>query len=248
MKIIFFLLTITVLSGCAVNKATSMKQGASYKIQHDGKWMVSFVVPEGNWLLNPSSVKTQKDGWINMRGEPPKSPIRYGIKFSIKALEKYPDSLSEAVCILKSQEFDSYLKRDLDGFTPQLQKEMNVINSGGKLIYVNELKCKNTWYQQKIAPLANNGQGITQLHSDIACPIIIDGSVYRFEFSITSSIPPKIYELQAEYNKNKRPEEQEMTIDTYKHLTTLGEQVLEMFSDIKFNGKVSQNYDDIVNK
>jgi hypothetical protein len=235
------------LSACVVNKPITLKKGDIYSIKPEELTspMASFSVPDGYWSISKVTLKTLNRGWFNIDGRPPKSPVGYSIKFSITPEKRYGEDMRE---VLKTHNFDEFVQKQLQKMTPQLLKEMDAINSGGKIIYLNQYKCRITWYQQKIAPLAYDGRGIVKFTSFMICPLVIDGEINIFSISIDSSIDPKFYGWQAEYNKNKRPEDPEVTIDTYEHLTTLGEKVLVMFNDIKIHGKVSQNYEDIADK
>jgi len=178
-----------------------------------------------------------------MFGQPEKnSPFGYSVRFSITSAERYGERVID---ILKSQDFNLYANRRNTVSVPKRLKEKKWENYGQKLIHVNGYSCKSSWHQQTLAPHINNGNGVPVFRNFISCPLVIDGRVFVFGISTDSGIRPAYQQSLVEYNKDKKPNDQ-IVLDTYQHLTHLDEKVLEIFNNIQFYGKVSQQYTDII--
>lgn len=61
----------------------------------------------------------------------------------------------------------------------------------------------------------------------ISCPLVMDGEVYMCNISIRGSVKPNF---------------DSANLNTEETLKALGGTILELFKDIRFNGKISQNY------
>jgi len=247
MKYIFLVIPIFLILGCAGTKNTLMPKNKVFVVELEGKSMFSFHSPEGAWYLSSSVPKTIDRGFVNLTGVPPNSFVGYAINFSMTSIEGRQESLKSVVPTLKTHNFNAYLKRSMDSFTPAQQKEMNAKNYDGKVIYLQGYGCKNEWFEWKVAPQLNEGKGVPIFRNFIGCPLVVDGKIYMFNISIDSAVRPEYYTQKAEYDRTKRPEDPEINLDTDEILKTLGDKVIAMFKDIQFYGKVSQNYNDIAN-
>ena len=114
------------------------------------------------------------------------------------------------------------------------------------------LRCKNFWSSEHIGANINSprygGQGITVYSNFIACPLVIDGAIAQFNIAIRSSIQDQLYLEKEAYDQTKKPDDPEFIIDPEAIMRELGENVVEMFSTLKFYGNISQNYEDVTVK
>lgn len=238
-------LLVLLLTACSSNDVL-LKKGDRFSISvEDAKSpLVSFSIPDGVWGVRKITLKTMTEGWFDINGQPGNSsPFGYAVQFSIAPAEKYGMNVID---VLKSQDFVAFANAVEPASSPKMLAEMQATNYGQKLIRVGSYNCKNSWYQQILAPQLNGGRGIPIFRNFIECPLVIDGRVFVFAISTNSGIRPAFIQWQAEQNKDKAPNEQ-ITIDTKDHLSHLGDKVLAIFGTIQFHGKVSQNYADIAN-
>lgn len=245
-KIFYFLLFVLV--GCASNNDVLMKENESLLVANESRQLFSINTPKGSWYKSASVEKTKNYGFVDIRGVPPYSDIGFAINFELKLIDKWHHSIKEVIPLIKNHDSNAYLNEVKTSFTLKQQKEMGAKNYNGKVISFQGYSCVNTWFEWKVAPLANEGNGVIVFRSFVICPLVIDGELYRFEIGIDSSVRPEFYVKKAEYDRTKRPEDPEININTDELLTTLGDKVLFIFSDIKIYGNVSQNYDDLINK
>lgn len=237
MKYLILLFLMFFVSSCT-SKTVMLKPGTVYTIKPPSfnKRVISFSVPHGNWTISKVTLKTGDRGWFTIHGGPPEASIKYSIKFAIEEQKNYGEDMRE---VLKTQNFDKFLADSLNEMRPERLKEMGAINGGGKIIKINSFKCKNTWYQQGVRLESNQISGLATYTSHTTCPLVVDGEILVFGYTAIGSIIEKYPEKQSS-NGGKSD-----SLSDKQILATLSDQVLSMFNDIKFQGIVSQNYNDI---
>lgn len=250
MKIVILLMLVLFsFSSCSSDGNIVLKKDQIWVVSKHEKPVFSFKNPErGTWRLSSAAENTSKYGSVEVNGWLPNGFNGYVINFKFNDADNFNSTYLEDIPAIKNKNYKGLLKKRLEWFTPERMKEQRRINLGGKLILFNEFTCLNTWHEQTIAPNLNGGKGFQSYQSSIYCPFVVDGVPKSFFIGIRSGINPTFYEQKAEYDRTKRQEDPEINIDTKELLTTLGDKVLSIFSDIKIYGNVSQNYDDIINK
>jgi hypothetical protein len=244
-----FLIFFAVLAvGCSGAKNTLMPKNKDFVVENEDVPLFSFHAPEGAWYLSSSATKTINRGFVNITGVPPNSYVGYAINFSMDSIEGSTTILKSVVPALKTQDFNPFLQRHLATYTPARLAETKWKNTGGKLIKLQGYTCKNVWFEWVLAPHLNDGKGIVEFRNFITCPLVVDGKIYMFNVSIDSAVRPEYYTQKAAYDLKRRPEDPEINLNTDELLKTLGDKVIALFSDIKFYGKVSQNYEDVIVK
>ncbi len=236
-------LALVLLSACATS-GIFLKKGDRFFLYEEAnkRPLMSFSIPEGTWSISKVALETMRNGWFDIIGGPTNSPFGYSVRFSIvPAVRRF----NEFEAVFKSGDFTKFANSIDIGFSPKELAEMHATNYGQKLIQVGTYNCKNSWYQQRLVPQLNNGQGIPLFRNFIECPLVLDGRVFIFSINVNSSMRQDFIKQQNEFNKDGEARNQ-VAIDAYAYLSTLGDKVLMMFNDIQFQGKVSQNYSDIV--
>lgn len=251
MKILLIGFAIVILCGCAGPKLVRMDPDKEYIMEHEGKPIFSLRVPEsGEWYLG--AMGTMKRGVINIDGSPDNSYVGYALRFIMETGNNHPKFLNSVIPVLKTGDYQQFLRDSLDWYTPERLLEQKKDNPGGRVMDIRGLRCKNFWVSEHIGPALDNprygGQGIITNTNYIVCPLVIDGSITQFGVVIRSSISDQIYKLKEEYDRTKNPEDPEFIIDPVPIMQELGESVVEMFGSLKIFGNISQDYEDVTVK
>jgi|GEM_PF-2703875 len=249
MRIIIFITMM--LYGCAGSGHPLMSPDKTYVVENEGKALFSLRVPEsGAWYrVAPDTVQ---HGFININGRPDNSYVGYALRFGFITNNEHPKFLSSVIPVLKTGDYEKFLRDSLDFYTPEVLAEQKKSNPGGKVIDIRGIRCKNFWVSEHIGPNIHNprygGQGISVHSNYIICPLVIDGVINQFNVSIRSSILDKLYLEKEAYDQNKKPDDPEFIIDPEAIMRELGENVVEMFSTLKIYGNISQSYEDVTIK
>lgn len=250
MKMLMIVFAVVILCGCTSSNRILMQPNQIYIIENNGKPLFSLGPPkDGEWYI--STAETMKWGNVNIKGSPDNAYVGYALNFSIKT-GSWPSFLNRVIPPLKDGDYEAYMRATLDQYTPERLVEEKKSNPGGKVIDIRGLQCKNFWVGSRIGPAINSplygGQGISVYSSYVGCPLVIDGVIYEFEVGIRSSIQDQLYLEKEAYDQTKKPDDPEFIIDPEAIMRELGENVVEMFSTLKFYGNISQNYEDVTVK
>lgn len=251
MKTLIITFITVVLFGCAGSNRIFMQPNQIYIIENDGKPLFSLGPPkDGKWYI--SSAETMKWGTVNIKGAPDNPYLGYALRFGFITNNAHPKFLSSVIPVLKTGDYEKFLRDSLDFYTPEVLAEQKKSNPGGKVIDIRGIRCKNFWVSEHIGPNINNprygGQGISVHSNYIICPLVIDGVINQFNVSIRSSILDKLYLEKEAYDQNKKPDDPEFIIDPEAIMRELGENVVKMFSTLKIYGNISQSYEDVTIK
>jgi hypothetical protein len=246
-----------VLAGCSSHPLW-LEKIAPIVIKNEGVPLFSVPAPEGRWYISSGTFQTTNSGSVYVNGVfPDPTGISQSIGMELGSTERWPDSSSDVLPILKNGNYQAYLGDVIaHRYSSTGVHRRGIKRFGGEVIKFKGLSCLNLWDETSVAPHTHEGKGIALYSTLVSCPMVKDGHVYRFSMNITTYIGAWYYNIKESYEKTKKPGDPECpsSLDELlrnqhheDYLSSIGPTAARLFSGIQFYGKVSQNYADIEN-